>query len=166
MPHEFNSGVNKFIPGHLYVGMIYPAGAAHPRFDGLKFGSGLLQVGIEGRTLVLGILQDLLGHRTARERLPVADDIVAHLIEQSRAREDSLAHLLARREQCADRAHRAPQLAFGLAESGPGALRVETDEQVTLFHILGFLVKDLGDDARRVGIHRDEIAGDECIVGY
>ncbi len=77
-----------------------------------------------------------------------------------------MARLLTGREKRADRAHRAPQLAFGLAESGTGALRVETDEQVTLFHILGFLIKDLDDDARRVGIHRDEIAGDECIVGH
>jgi hypothetical protein len=152
LPREFNGGIDVFAFGDLYVGMIYPGGAADLRLRRVEIGSGRLQIGFEGRLLVLGIFQHLLGHGATRKRLLVADDIVAHLVKQSRSRENPLARLLAGREKSADRAHCARQLALGLSKSRYGPLRVETDKQITLCDVLGFLVINLGDIARRVGI--------------
>ena len=140
-------------------------GGEPARLRRLKIGFGCLHIGFEGRPLVLSILQYLFRNRTAWERLLVANNIVAHFVEQSCLRENFLARLLARREKRANRAYRARQLAPVLAERRRGALRIKTDEQISLIHMFGFLVIDLSDHPRCVGIDGDEIAGDEGVVG-
>ena len=65
----------------------------------------------------------------------------------------------------ADRAHGARQLGRGLIERRLGALFVEPHEQIAGFHLVGFLDQNIRDDARRIGLHRNDVADDESIVG-
>src|SRR6202023_4404663 len=78
LPREFDIGIDKFIPGDLYVRMAYSGWATDARLRRLEISSSCPRIGFEGRPLVLGILQHLFRHRAARERLLVANDIVAY----------------------------------------------------------------------------------------
>ncbi len=124
-----------------------------------------VQLGVERGELVHGVLQDLLRHRAARQRLAIAHDVVAGLIAQRDLRGDLLAGLAPRGELPADRAHGARQLGRGLIERRLGALFVEPHEQIAGFHLVGFLDQNIRDDARRVGLDRNDVADDESIVG-
>ena len=64
---------------------------AEPRLKRLVVRPALVHLGFERGELVHGVLQDLLRHRAARQRLAITHDVMAGLIAQRDLRGDLLA---------------------------------------------------------------------------
>ncbi len=154
LAREFDVILGEFGLGRRDVGMVgrgvSPPSRASKR---LSVRPAFVHLGVERGELVHGVLQHLLRHRAARQRLVVARDVVPGLIAQRDLRGDLLAGSAPRGELRADRAHGARQLGRGLIERRLGALFVEPHDQLAGFHLVGFLDQHLARrrPSRRLG---------------
>ena len=145
--------------------MVRARHAADLRLEGLRVGARLAHVRLGRGERVGGVLQHLLRHGARRRRLLIARVIVPELVAQRNARKNALASPPTVLEERADGAYGARQIRLGLREPGAGPLRVELDDQFALFDALRFFGEHARHHAGRVGKDRDEVAGDEGVVG-